>query len=236
MTNERLPTIIAVVLMAACLGGAGVAAHAVQKARTELQLVVPSIDSESMPPHVAVVTAALGTFRGLAVDVLWARADHLQYQGEYFEAQTLAQWITTLQPRFQKVWAFQAFNLAYNISVATQISTERWSWVSKAIELLRQRGIPLNPKAPQLQMELAWIFHNKIGGTNDKDHWYYKARIARDMQEVLGDMTTGRTAAEVLARFQTVVDAPDTLAELLAKQPDVRKAVDMVTEHGRKRR
>lgn len=232
MTNERLPSIIAVVLMAACLGGAGVAAHAVQKARTELQLVVPSIDSEAMPPHVAVVTAALGTFRGLAVDVLWARADHLQYSGEYFEAQTLAQWITTLQPRFQKVWAFQAFNLAYNISVATQISTERWSWVSKAIELLRQRGIPLNPKAPQLQMELAWIFHNKIGGTSDKDHWYYKARIARDMQEVLGDMTTGRTAAEVLARFQVVVEAPDTLAELLVKHPDVRKAVELVTEHG----
>ncbi|NDG93304.1 MAG: hypothetical protein EBY55_09220 [Gammaproteobacteria bacterium] len=82
--------------------GAGLLAGTIQKQRDELQLVVTMRGTEGMPPHVAVVTAALGTFRGLAVDVLWARADHLQTQGEFYEAQTLSQWITTLQPRFQK--------------------------------------------------------------------------------------------------------------------------------------
>jgi hypothetical protein len=234
MSSDRWPSVAAAVLLGLMLAGAGMAAVRVQKMRTELQLVVPAVGSESMPPHVAVVTAALGTFRGLAVDFLWARADHLQYQGEYFEAQTLAQWITTLQPRFHKVWAFQAFNMAYNISVATQVPSERWSWVARAIDLLRRQGIPLNPKAPQLQMELSWIFHNKIGTPSDKDHWYYKAKVVRDMQEVIGDMTSGRTTADAVDRFRAIATAPATLDELVAKNPAVRKVLAFLATHGMK--
>lgn len=234
MSSDRWPSVAAAVLLGLMLAGAGMAAVRVQKMRTELQLVVPAVGSESMPPHVAVVTAALGTFRGLAVDFLWARADHLQYQGEYFEAQTLAQWITTLQPRFHKVWAFQAFNMAYNISVATQVPSERWSWVARAIDLLRRQGIPLNPKAPQLHMELSWIFHNKIGTPSDKDHWYYKAKVVRDMQEVIGDMTSGRTTADAVDRFRAIATAPATLDELVAKNPAVRKVLAFLATHGMK--
>lgn len=234
MSSDRWPSVVAAVLLGLLLAGAGLAAVRVQKMRTELQLVVPAVGSESMPPHVAVVTAALGTFRGLAVDFLWARADHLQYQGQYFEAQTLAQWITTLQPRFHKVWAFQAFNMAYNISVATQVPSERWSWVARAIDLLRRQGIPLNPKAPQLHMELSWIFHNKIGTPSDKDHWYYKAKVVRDMQEVIGDMTSGRTTADAVDRFRTIATAPATLDELVAQNPAVRKVLAFLATHGMK--
>jgi hypothetical protein len=187
---------------------------------------------EGIPPHVAVVTAALGTFRGLAVDVLWARADHLQDEGEYYEAQTLSEWITTLQPRFQKVWGFQAWNMAWNIAAATQVPAERWGWVRRGMELLRTKGIPLNPNAPNLYFDLAWIFQNKIGRVGDSQHWYYKARLAGEMQEVLGDLVGGKTTAEAIEQFRRIADAPDSLEELQQKRPESRVALDLLAAHG----
>jgi hypothetical protein len=220
--------------MLACMAGAATVAGVVQRQRHDLDLVVSTEGTEGMPPHVAVVTAALGTFRGLAVDLLWARADHLQEEGEFFEAQTLSQWITTLQPRFQKVWAFQAWNLAWNIAAATQVPAERWGWVSRGIELLRSRGIPLNPRAANLYFELAWIYQNKIGRVGDKEHWYYKARLAEEMQELLGDLTAGKTTEQAIERFRKISDAPATLEELERKMPSVRRALDLLAAHGAK--
>ena len=232
--NDRLTITIASLVLVACLAGSSTLAGHVQQQRRDLKLVVTTDDTESMPPHVAIVTAALGTFRGLAVDLLWARADTLQNAGEFYEAQTLSQWITTLQPRFQKVWAFQAWNLAYNISAATQVPAERWGWVNRGIDLLRSRGIPLNPRAASLYFELAWLYQNKIGRVGDKEHWYYKARLAAEMQEFLGDLTGGKTTAEALERFARISSAPDTLAELEAKTPSVRRALDLLAAHGAK--
>jgi len=211
--------------------GAGLLAGTIQKQRDELQLVVTMRGTEGMPPHVAVVTAALGTFRGLAVDVLWARADHLQTQGEFYEAQTLSQWITTLQPRFQKVWSFQAWNLAWNITAATQVPAERWGWVCRGIDLLRSHGIPLNPQAANLYFDLSWIFENKIGRVGDKEHWYYKARLAAELQEVLGEMVGGRTAGQAIERFRKVVEAPASLEELRRETPDIERIIELLRAH-----
>jgi len=230
--SDRATTSIAAVALVACLAGAAAVAGAVQKQREDLDLFVKMEGVAGMPPHVAIVTAALGTFRGLAVDVLWARADHLQSEGEFYEAQTLAQWITTLQPRFQKVWGFQAWNLAWNIAAATQVPAERWTWVSRGIDLLRSRGIPLNPRAANLYFDLAWIFQGKIARMGDKDHWYYKSRLAAEMQEVVGNLVGGRTTPEALARFRRIADAPRTLAELEATTPAVRRAVAAIRAAG----
>ena len=234
MAGNRTVTWIAGGLLLTAIVAAGWLAAGIERQRRELDLVIPSVRTEGMPPQVAVVTAALGTFRGLAVDALWARADHLQSEGEYFEAQTLSQWITALQPRFQKVWAFQAWNLAYNIAAATQVPAERWGWIQRGVGLLRDQGIPLNPRSPQLQMELGWIFHNKVAGKADKEHWYYKASLAREIQEFLGDMTGGRTTASAIDLFRRVATSPTTLEELVAKVPVVRRGLDLIAEHGAK--
>ncbi len=234
MAGNRTVTWIAGGLLLTAVVAAGWLAAGIERQRRELDLVIPSVRTEGMPPQVAVVTAALGTFRGLAVDALWARADHLQSEGEYFEAQTLSQWITALQPRFQKVWAFQAWNLAYNIAAATQVPAERWGWIQRGVGLLRDQGIPLNPRSPQLQMELGWIFHNKVAGKADKEHWYYKASLAREIQEFLGDMTGGRTTASAIDLFRRVATSPTTLEELVAKVPVVRRGLDLIAEHGAK--
>ncbi|MDA1039329.1 MAG: hypothetical protein O3A37_03425 [Planctomycetota bacterium] len=231
MTDKSILSCAIVALLAALVGSATVAG-VIQKQRNDLNLVVKMEGVEGMPPHVAVVTAALGTFRGLAVDILWARADHLQMEGEFYEAQTLAQWITTLQPRFPKVWWFQSWNMAWNITAATQVPAERWGWVSRGIDLLRSRGIPLNPQAANLYFDLSWIFQNKIGRVGDKEHWYYKARLAGDMQEVLGELVGGRTTQQAIERFLRISDAPATFEELEAKKPEIRQAIDFLASYG----
>ena len=219
---------IAGAVLVAALGCIAVLIPSITRQRDSLQLVVSMEGTKGMPPHVALATAALGTFRGLAVDVLWIRAEELQNKGDYFEAQTLAEWITTLQPRFANVWDFQAHNMAYNISVRAEDPFERWGWVSRGMELLRTRGIPLNPQSPKLYEELGWILMNKIGGKLDREHWYLKARLASEMQEVLGDKSTGRTTDESIAAMTVVADAPDSVEEVLRRQPDVQRVLDLL--------
>jgi hypothetical protein len=229
--NDRAVQLVAVAICLASLATAGSLARSIGAERQQHDLVISLAETRGMPPHVALATAALGTFRGLAVDTLWMRAGRLQDAGQYYEAQTLSQWITTLQPRFPRVWAFQAWNLAYNISASTRVAEERWGWVQRGMELLRTRGIPLNPADADLPMELGWIYFHKIGGKADREHWYYKARLAREFREVLGDMAGGVTTQQAIDRFATVAEAADSLDEV-RQDPAVSDALALIKEHG----
>jgi hypothetical protein len=222
---------VALVGLVAALAAAGFLATGISRQRETAGLVVSLEATRGMPPHVALATAALGTFRGLAVDALWIRANALQDQGLAYEAQTLSQWITALQPRFPRVWAFQAWNLAYNISAATRVPAERWGWVTRGMELLRSRGIPLNPDDADLPMELGWIYFHKIGGKSDREHWYYKAKLAREFRELLGDPTGGVTTQQAIDRFAMIAGAADSL-DTIADDPEVRDALALLAEHG----
>ncbi len=143
---------------------------------------------ENAPPALAFATVAMGAFRGLVVDVLWMRADALKEKGQFFDAKQLADWITVLQPRFDSVWEFQAWNMAYNISVAVPASQpeERWRWVRNGYELIRDKGLVINPKSIKLYRQLAWIFQHKMGGVTDDAHQYYKLQLALAMRQLLG--------------------------------------------------
>ena len=116
-----------------------------------------STEPEDVPPSLAFVAVGMGAFRGLVVDILWIRADAMKEQGQFFDAKQLADWITVLQPRFPMVWDFQAWNMAYNISVAMPASQwqERWKWVRNGYELLRDKGIEKNPDSIILYRSLA---------------------------------------------------------------------------------
>ena len=175
---------------------------------------------ENAPPSLAFATVAMGAFRGLVVDVLWMRADELKEQGQFFDAKQLAEWITTLQPRFASVWEFQAWNMAYNISVAMPATQpqERWRWVKNGYELLRDRGIPMNPKSILLYRELARIFQHKIGGVTDDAHKYYKLQLALAMEPLLGPANnkTFTALAEAPVDWQKIIKDADVLTLITA--------------------
>ena len=185
---------------------------------------------ENAPPSLAFATVAMGAFRGLVVDVLWLRADRLKEQGQFFDAKQLAEWISILQPRFPSVWEFHAWNMAYNISVtipATQ-PDQRWHWVKNGYELLRDRGIPLNPKAILLYRELARIFQHKIGSVSDDVHKYYKLQLAMAMEPLLGpaDNQYFEALAEAPADWQQIIKDADMAALITA----LKAADEMFTD------
>ncbi len=173
---------VCVIVAAAMLITAGMQLDFINGQRQKMKLI-SNEPLKNAPPSLAFATVAMGAFRGLVVDVLWLRADKLKEQGQYFDAKQLAEWITTLQPRFASVWEFQAWNMAYNISVAIPATQpdQRWRWVKNGYELLRDEGIPLNPKSISLYRELARIFQHKIGSFSDAVHEYYKLQLALSM-------------------------------------------------------
>jgi hypothetical protein len=204
-----------IVLCLAVAGGmfylAAVQQDPIRQSREKMGLVMNTA-MENAPPSLAFATVAMGAFRGLVVDVLWMRADKLKQEGQFFDAKQLAEWITMLQPRFASVWDFHAWNMAYNISVTipnTQCQ-ERWRWVRNGYELLRDKGIPLNPKSIILYRQLAWIFLHKVGDIADDCHVYYKKELAQSMRLLLGDNTS--------VVFDELAEAPQTLREALGDE------------------
>jgi hypothetical protein len=133
----------------------------------------------------AFTTVALGGFRGLIANALWVRAMDLQDEGKYFEMTQLADWITKLQPHFASVWIVQAWNMAYNISIKFQDPRDRWLWVQRGIELLRDQGLRYNPHETLIYRELAWFFQHKMGQNLDDAHLHFKQAWAEEMTKVL---------------------------------------------------
>ena len=149
-----------------------------QRATAHLTQAPPT---QNMPPAVAFTTVALGGFRGILADVLWMRAGALQDEGRYFELVQLSDWIAKLQPRSPAIWAYHAWNMAYNLSALMAAPAEKWRWVRSGIVLLRDEGMAANPGSPRLHQELAWIFLHKLGTDYDANAGYYRAQWAAEV-------------------------------------------------------
>lgn len=193
---------------------------------------------EGDPPEVG-LGIAMGAFRGIFVNFLWLRANQAKEEGRYYEAVDLAKTITRLQPRFPRVWSFHAWNLAYNISVATQTQTERWNWVNAGIRLLRNEGIPANPNDLLIHRELCWLFLHKVQGIMDDANQYYKRMLAEEWTIVLGPPRRPKAAATRQDNMQAWVDflrrvssAKDTMADVLAADPAAPELVARLTATG----
>ncbi len=209
---------VCIVLAASLFITAGMQLDFINSQRQEMKLIINE-PLENAPPSLAFTTVAMGAFRGLLVDILWLRADRLKEKGEFFDAKQIAEWITTLQPRFASVWEFHAWNMAYNISVAMPATQpdERWRWVKNGYELLRDQGITLNPKSILLYRELARIFQHKIGSISDDVHKYYKLQLAMAMEPLLGpaDNQYFKALAEAPTDWEQIIKDPD-VASLIA--------------------
>jgi hypothetical protein len=200
---------------AACLFLAGRLNLALLDARATSRLTAapPLVNA---PPLVVFTTVALGGFRGILADALWLRAASLQEQGRYFEIAQLADWITKLEPHVDAVWTYHAWNMAYNISYLFPEPEDRWRWVQNGIRLLRDEGLVYNPASPYLYRELGYIYQHKIGNIFDKAHWYYKFRLAAEMDPL---MPGGRPPPDGNPAW-------DILRDRYRMRPDLVRAVD----------
>lgn len=183
MKKETLFSLAAGLSGLACLAAAGAWNN---RAAQRMAAAAPAVELKNASPAIVFATVALGGFRGMLIDFLWLRAARLQERGEYFELAQLADWIAKLDPATAPVWAFHAWNMAYNIGYMFDAPEDRWRWVQNAIGLLRDQGLIHNPDDPEMYRELGWIFQHKIGGPFDEAHGYFKYRLASEMHSLLG--------------------------------------------------
>jgi hypothetical protein len=200
--NPRIKKIILLVLAVALLSGAGRFQASLNRDRDTLGLTQAAV-LQNAPPMLAFTTVALGGFRGLISNFLWIRANDLQQDDKFFEAAQLADWITDLEPHFAQVWAFQAWNMAWNISVKFKDAGDRWRWVERGIGLLRDSGLRYNPNNTLLYQQLGWIFQSKMGQNLDDANMFYKAQWADAMANFFGPDGTN---FDQLLRPQTAED------------------------------
>jgi hypothetical protein len=106
--------------------------------------------------------ALLGGARGVAANVLWTRAIELQRLHEWDKLSQAVNMITKLQPHFLAIWTFQGWNLAYNVAVEWDDPADKYEWIKKGINFVRE-GVSKNQKSPDLLWDTAWTYYHKLG-------------------------------------------------------------------------
>lgn len=224
--RDRIIQLLAALVVLGSLLGAGVLVPRLLAGAETLGLRYTSDPIEGAPPIIALANA-IGAIRPIVADYLWIKLAKMKERGQFYEASSLASWITKLQPRFPEVWAFHGHNMAYNISVLTNTPQERWAWVNQGIDLVRNQGLRYNPNDLGLNKELAFWFAHKLDGVSDDAHLHYKREFAREWHYLLGIPPPEREPRA--AWLQAMADSPDTFEELVRRHPDVQKVVDRLT-------
>jgi hypothetical protein len=210
MPPKLLKTVLTLVVVVLMVGVSFVQRELVRE-RDELG-ISRYTELKGAPPVLQLTTVALGGFRGLISNILWMRASDLQENDKFFEMVQLADWITKLEPHFTQVWLVQSWNMAYNISVKFKDPEDRWRWVQRGIELLRDQGLVYNPDDVLMYRELAWFFQHKMGQNLDDANMYYKQMWLKEMSTVLG------------------MDKPDWDALIHPKTEDEKKRATLLRE------
>ncbi len=110
--------------------------------------------------------ALLGGARGVAANVLWSRALDLQKVHDWDRLKLTVDQITKLQPHFLRVWSWQGWNLAYNVSVEWDAPEDKYEWIKQGINFLKE-GVRNNEKSPDLRWDTAWTCFQKIGTADE---------------------------------------------------------------------
>jgi alpha-tubulin suppressor-like RCC1 family protein len=172
-------------------------------------------------------------FRGLISNARCIRGKDLEDrdgfyvhdQDHFVDLAQLAVWINRSEPDSVQVWRDEAWNMAYNISVKFKDDADRWRWVQRGIELLRDEGLRYNPNELLIYWDLALLFQRKMGQDQDDANMYYKQEWANEMAKVFGKKTPG---LDELIHPQ--IDEQEERARLLREKykmdPELMKEVD----------
>lgn len=121
---------------------------------------------EISPASETMKLASLG-MRGVAASLLWKKSHDYRVSHEWDRLKATLNNIALLQPHFDKVWEFQAHNLAYNVSTEFDDYRQRYEMVREGTEFLT-RGVKQNRKAPRLVWYTGWFYGQKMGMSDEK--------------------------------------------------------------------
>ncbi len=128
------------------------------------------------PTSETIKLATLG-MRGLAANLLWDKANQYMKEEDWTNLSATLEQIARLQPNFVSVWAFQGWNLSYNVSVEFDDYHDRYRWVIKGVDFLK-RGTEYNHDEPRLLTDIGWTIANKIGTADE--HVQYRRLFRED--------------------------------------------------------
>lgn len=121
------------------------------------------------PASETIRLATLG-MRGIAVSMLWHKANEYKKKEDWTNFRATLQQLAKLQPYFISFWRYQAWNLSYNVSVELDDVRDRYYYVRRGIEFLKE-GAKYNRFSPYLLSELGWFIGSKIGTADEKDEF-----------------------------------------------------------------
>lgn len=133
--------------------------------RLEYELGEPSLGN--VDPASATMNLVLLGLRGVAANLLWMEADHLKDTKNWSQLKSTVESIILLQPHFQSVWKFQAWNLGFNVSAECDAVPDRYYWVKEGVKFLK-RGTDRNQKVPELFHDMGDYYGKKIGRSDEK--------------------------------------------------------------------
>ncbi|HEX7010932.1 MAG TPA: hypothetical protein VF184_13200, partial [Phycisphaeraceae bacterium] len=82
MSKDRFIQLLAALIACGCLLGGAAMVPMIHAQRRDLQLSFDFEGGGRQPPKYVLAAAALGSFRGLAVDILWYRLEMLKRAGK----------------------------------------------------------------------------------------------------------------------------------------------------------
>jgi hypothetical protein len=128
------------------------------------------------PASETIRMATLG-LRGIAVSRLWSKANEFKKKEDFTNFRATLEQLAKLQPYFVSVWKYQSWNLTYNVSVELDAVRDRFGYVLRGIEFLKEGTKYLNNN-PHLLSELGWFIGNKIGRADE--HVEYRRMFKAD--------------------------------------------------------
>ncbi len=176
--------------------------------------IVPNAEiHQALTPGEFAGTLMLGGFRGLACDLLWMRADGAKQAGRFYEYVALYGAISRIQPRFELVWEYLAYDMVYNLPAQIEDRQSKWAWYVAGVSA-NARGLERNPGSERLAAHLAFLFMHRTD-----DAGFTTDFAARDWRPVLApavaavnralpadrrldlDLSPGRTSFALAADF-----------------------------------
>jgi hypothetical protein len=195
----------------------------------------------NVDPASSTMNLLLLGFRGIATSILWMDAQDQQKNKDWASLRATTDSIIMLQPHFLKVWHFQGWNLAYNVSAEWDLVSDRYYWVKEGIKFF-QNGVDRNERYPELYWYTGDSLGKKIGRA---DEWkQFRAFFLKDPDVARFDgkpdpqinpeakdnylvaKTWFRSANEILDRYH---NPEHIMAEILFRSYPARAQMDYAT-------
>lgn len=121
------------------------------------------------PTGEAIKLATLG-LRGVAANILWSKANHYKLVEDWTNYSATLEQISKLQPNYIAVWRYLAWNFSYNVSVEWDDYRDRYFWVIRGINYLKD-GIRYNQDDTRLVYDVGWFVSHKIGLADERKQY-----------------------------------------------------------------